>query len=454
CWPTCPANRKEVAVDTSTSKLELAYEELRAAILARRYEAGDHLVESEVASQLGISRPTVRGVFVRLAQDEFVVREPYRGVRVRRCTPAEAVNAYEAREVLEGFAAFVAAEHATAQDIEVLADSVEHMEAAHLREDAAAVLDESRRFHDTVLRAANRPVIASFLRSIQYPMAMFAFTRSSNTASRARTIAEHAAILACLRAHDRAGAEEVMRNHTAARDARAWYGLDAPAAWACSAGNEQPLSGNEDDSAFKHGCEQLRTFILDGYYARGQRLTELQLTRQLNVSRPTLLAVLLRVEQENFLLRRPHRRAQVRSFTPLDVQQLWQARAIVEAGCAGLAAVRASDGELMQLQGLVESMAVTHQAADRAGYAALSRLFHGAILGAAKQPVFAKFLRSISYPSLVVQHRNGGDPIVRAASLAEHQAILACIRIKDPAGAEEVMRKHMLSADPGLPPAN
>ena len=443
-----------MAVDTSSSRLQLAYTELRGAILARSYAPGEHLVESEVASRLGISRPTVRGVFVRLLQDEFVIREPHRGVRVRECTPAEVVDAYEAREVLEGFAAFVAAEHATAGDIEVLADSVECMEAAHLREDAAAAFEESRRFHDTVLRAANRPVLASFLSSIQYPMTMFGFTRSADDASRERMIAEHAAILACIRAHDRVGAEQVMRHHTAARDARAWYGLDASVKKASTASSEPAPDGDHEDSAFERGSERLRASILDGRYAPGQRLTEMYLTRQLHVSRPTLLAILLRVERENFLVRQPHHGAQVRSFTSAEVQQLWQARAIVEARCAGLAAARAGAADLTELQGLVDRMAVAHRRADRACYAALSRAFHGAIVRAAEQPVFAKFLRSISYPSLVVQHSNGGQPAVRAASLAEHQAILACIRIKDPAGAEEVMRKHMLSADPGLPPAN
>src|SRR5947209_4963492 len=103
------------------SKLEGAYQLLRAGIFEQRYAPGQRLVEGQLGAELGVSRATLRTALVRLSQDGFVVLEPNRGASVRRCSPREVVDAYEAREVLEGFAAWLAARQAGPQDVQRMA---------------------------------------------------------------------------------------------------------------------------------------------------------------------------------------------------------------------------------------------------------------------------------------------------------------------------------------------
>src|SRR5574340_1161293 len=50
-----------------------AYAVLRQAILSGQFKPGDHLVERQVAAQLGLSRSPVREAFRRLEQEHLVM---------------------------------------------------------------------------------------------------------------------------------------------------------------------------------------------------------------------------------------------------------------------------------------------------------------------------------------------------------------------------------------------
>ena len=81
-----------------------AYSVLHAAIVAGDLSPGERLIEEELAEQLGHSRGAVRAAILRLGHEGLVVRERNRGARVRRFTPAEAIEILEARAALESLA--------------------------------------------------------------------------------------------------------------------------------------------------------------------------------------------------------------------------------------------------------------------------------------------------------------------------------------------------------------
>jgi len=82
-----------------------AYSALHTAIVTGEISPGERLIEEELAERLGLSRGAVRGAILRLDHEGLVVRERNRGARVRRFTPAEAVEILEARAALESLAA-------------------------------------------------------------------------------------------------------------------------------------------------------------------------------------------------------------------------------------------------------------------------------------------------------------------------------------------------------------
>src|ERR1700742_4650370 len=94
-----------------------AEDRLRDAIVTGRLQPNQRLVESELASSLGVSRTVVRMALARLEHEGLVEHERHRGARVRLVDESEAVEILEARAVLEGLAVRRAAERATPAEV-------------------------------------------------------------------------------------------------------------------------------------------------------------------------------------------------------------------------------------------------------------------------------------------------------------------------------------------------
>lgn len=84
-----------------TTSEEFAYHALRTEILTGRVTAGARLVQSEVATRLGISVTPVREAMRRLQSEGLVELAPHRGATVNRLELGKAREIYELRIFLE-----------------------------------------------------------------------------------------------------------------------------------------------------------------------------------------------------------------------------------------------------------------------------------------------------------------------------------------------------------------
>src|SRR4051794_18778067 len=89
--------------------------------------------------------------------------------------------------------------------------------------------------------------------------------------------------------------------------------LDAPAAPEAAApgGGGEPLGFTRFESAY----QRLKSDIINGIYSPNQRLVEIDLTKTLEVSRPTVRAVLVRLQQDGLIELEANRGARVRAFS-------------------------------------------------------------------------------------------------------------------------------------------
>lgn len=93
---------------------------LRAAVLDGTLAAGDHIVETEIAARLGISRGPVREALAELEQEGLVVKYPYRGTFVASFSAHDVREIYSLRALLEGRAARLAATRVQPEDVDRL----------------------------------------------------------------------------------------------------------------------------------------------------------------------------------------------------------------------------------------------------------------------------------------------------------------------------------------------
>lgn len=161
---------------TTASTDEPVYERLRSGIVEGRYAPGARLIEQVIAAELGVSRTPVREALRRLESDGLVVSERNRGVMVRQVTAAEVDDLYELRGRLESYAAELAAERRTAEQlgaIHAAADefsaAVERVTSGRRRSSRNAIADTralnvaNRRFHDALVAASGHVRLGALL---------------------------------------------------------------------------------------------------------------------------------------------------------------------------------------------------------------------------------------------------------------------------------------------------
>jgi len=150
-------------LETPRSLAEDAAALIRAEILGRRFQRGQHLVEATIAKQLGISRGPVREAFKLLRADGLVAEEPRRGTFVVTLNSRDVREIYDLRAAIEGAAAHAVA---TARDPAVLAELhgiIERMAAAVEQRDFRAVGRADLDFHEAICRlSGNRRIHAVF----------------------------------------------------------------------------------------------------------------------------------------------------------------------------------------------------------------------------------------------------------------------------------------------------
>lgn len=183
---------------------------IRERILAGDIKPGDHLREVELAERLGISRTPVRDALRRLEADGLLVHEPHRGATVAQLDYQAVTELYTMREVLEGTAAALAAQHASEAEL----DTLQRLLAEYTDElDAPGASRLNRVFHRAIHHGAHNRYLVRTLDELGNAMALMGRTTLGLPGRQDEARAEHQAILAALAARDAPAADAAAREH-------------------------------------------------------------------------------------------------------------------------------------------------------------------------------------------------------------------------------------------------
>ena len=197
-----------------------AYELIRTAIVEQRYAPGQRLIEQRIAEEFRLSRTPVREALRRLEAEGLVIAERNVGARVRPMSPTEIVDLYGLRIRLESYAAELAAERATAEDIASLADAVAAFGAVASDIDDTDELSRARRcneanreLHDLIVRMARHDRLDAMLRrTVDIPLVFRAF-RQFGRPEIERSDLFHRLILDAISRRDAVRAGHMMAEH-------------------------------------------------------------------------------------------------------------------------------------------------------------------------------------------------------------------------------------------------
>jgi DNA-binding GntR family transcriptional regulator len=200
-----------------------------------------------------------------------------------------------------------------------------------------------------------------------------------------------------------------------------------------------------DGAAHRLVRDGLRNQILRGELAPGQRLVEADLADQFGVTRASVRSALIELTSEGMVERPQHRGARVRVVTLDEAIEITECRMALEGLCAAKAAEQRTGPAGGELLALVQSMREVVAAGDVLAYSDLNHRLHQRIREISGQRTAAQTIERLRGQSVRHQFRLALQPGRSAASLLEHERIVAAILNRDPAAAEQAMRTHLRS---------
>ncbi|WWQ69202.1 GntR family transcriptional regulator [Streptomyces sp. Q6] len=188
------------------------YETLLDLIITRTLPPGAHLVETELAGRLGVSRQPVREALQRLSTEGWVDLRPAQGAFVHEPTEDEADQLLHVRTLLEAEAVRLAAARVDTAAVQALEEVCAAGERAVADDDVEGAVELNARLHGAIMELAGNVALAELAaqvdRRVRWYYAPIARQRGR------RSWAEHRELIAALADGDGQRAAAVMRAHT------------------------------------------------------------------------------------------------------------------------------------------------------------------------------------------------------------------------------------------------
>lgn len=191
---------------------ERVYEALLELITTRALRPGQHLVESELAGHLGVSRQPVREALQRLNTEGWVDLRPAQGAFVHEPTEDEADQLLSVRTLLEAEAARLAAANSGTSGIAALEELCAKGEQAVADDDVDLAVATNAAFHAKVMELAGNVVLAELAGQVDRRVRWY-YTPVARRRGTGSWI-EHRSLIAAISSRDEQQATAIMRAHT------------------------------------------------------------------------------------------------------------------------------------------------------------------------------------------------------------------------------------------------
>lgn len=178
------------------------------------------LREEQLSNDLNISRTPIREALRRLEADGLVIHIPNRGTTVRTYTLEDIKHAYNLRALLEGYAAFLAAQNRQEEDMDLLFKANKKYELAvqncttfRGENIILEIMEANRFFHDTIIKLSGNKQIKVLLSTlIALPLVYQSFFWYSSN-ELLISITHHKSIESAIKEKDSEQARALMTTH-------------------------------------------------------------------------------------------------------------------------------------------------------------------------------------------------------------------------------------------------
>jgi DNA-binding GntR family transcriptional regulator len=205
-----------VNLDRSTLR-ERALEALRSAITSGQYRPGDHLGEVELATNLGISRGTVREALRHLQQEGLVTASNRNMLRVSTISPRDVRELFRVRAALEGLAlSEIIASPQRKKAVRALREALSRLADTDDAGDFTTRLEADLGFHLLLCELSGNAVLVEAWRYLEGRIRVTIMNCESVDTPSMMARARHAPIVDAIERGDVEAARSVIEHHMAA----------------------------------------------------------------------------------------------------------------------------------------------------------------------------------------------------------------------------------------------
>jgi DNA-binding GntR family transcriptional regulator len=195
--------------------------------------------------------------------------------------------------------------------------------------------------------------------------------------------------------------------------------------------------------------EIIKDAILSGAFCSGQRLKENDLTTLCKVSRTPVREALRRLASEGLVVMIPNVGAQVSSVAPVELEEIYVLRGMIESHAAARAATRLTTEALASLRALavqMERIVASGLTKINEDFQQANSEFHHIILDAAMSPRLSSMAALVIEIPLTLRTFSLYSAQERMRSLQHHRELIEAFEARDSVWAASVMKSHVRAA--------
>lgn len=188
---------------------------------------------------------------------------------------------------------------------------------------------------------------------------------------------------------------------------------------------------------------KIREDILKGRYRQNEAMKELQISKELGVSRTPVREALRQLELEGLVTIIPNKGAVVSGVSAKDIEDIYAIRSLIEGLSAKWAAENIGEAQLNELEEIVYLSEFHLKKGHIEQLYELDNKFHEMLYEASGSKILRHVLSDFHHYVQRVRKTSLAEPERAEKSIAEHKAILEALRSKDSEAARGLTNVHV-----------
>jgi DNA-binding GntR family transcriptional regulator len=195
----------------------------------------------------------------------------------------------------------------------------------------------------------------------------------------------------------------------------------------------------------------LRAAIMSGALKAGDRVFEVEIARQMGLSRVPVREALMLLEQERLVVRHPNRGVFVTKLTGAELSEFYSLRSAIEEFAMELAMAQATERDVGRLRARIAAMRRAQERGDKPAVFAADLAFHQLVAEASRHRLLLHFWSQIA--TLLQAQFVTLLPVLYPLEediAGRHQLLLEALLGNDVEQARRLIRDHVIASGQSL----